>query len=41
MAASPEESLSELEMMREAEREQMVVEWNETAAEYPGEQVRA
>jgi len=35
MAASPERRLSELPLLPEAERRQLLVEWNQTAADYP------
>jgi non-ribosomal peptide synthetase component F len=38
MVAAPEEHLSELEMLTTAERQQMLIEWNDTAVEYPAEQ---
>jgi amino acid adenylation domain-containing protein len=34
--ANPEQSISELAMLPEAERRQLLVEWNDTAAEIPG-----
>ncbi len=37
VANHPERRLSELALLTEAERKQIVVEWNETAAEYPRE----
>jgi len=38
MAAAPEKKLSELSLLSEAERRQMLVEWNQTAREYGGEE---
>jgi non-ribosomal peptide synthetase component F len=38
IVVAPEQRLSEIEMLTAAERRQMVVEWNETAVEYPQEQ---
>jgi non-ribosomal peptide synthetase component F len=35
MVTAPEQRLSELEMLTAAERQQLLVEWNETAVEYP------
>src|ERR1700756_4260716 len=37
MASKPQARLSELERLSEAEREQILVEWNNTGAEYPRE----
>src|SRR6266550_3487133 len=34
---NPEQRLSELQLMTEEEREQVLVEWNNTTAEYPRE----
>jgi amino acid adenylation domain-containing protein len=38
MAADPDESLSKLPLLATAEREQLLVEWNDTYAEYPSQQ---
>jgi acyl carrier protein len=38
IVAAPEQRLSELGMLTAAERQQLLVEWNETAVEYPAEQ---
>jgi non-ribosomal peptide synthetase component F len=35
IVAAPEQRLSELDMLTAAERQQLLVEWNETAVEYP------
>ncbi|MDE0916282.1 MAG: amino acid adenylation domain-containing protein [Planctomycetota bacterium] len=35
MVANPNQSLSELPMVTQAERQQLVVDWNQTASEYP------
>src|SRR5258706_303672 len=37
MSATPERCVSELPLLTEAERHQLLVEWNDTAAEYPAE----
>src|SRR6185369_1513142 len=37
LVCNPEQRLSQLEILSAAEREQIVVGWNETAAEYPAE----
>jgi amino acid adenylation domain-containing protein/FkbM family methyltransferase len=39
-AANPEQRISELPMLPEAERRQLLVEWNDTAAEIPGKNLR-
>ncbi|MCI0428002.1 MAG: amino acid adenylation domain-containing protein, partial [Nitrospiraceae bacterium] len=36
MAVNPYQTLGELPLLTSAERQQLVVEWNQTAAEYPG-----
>jgi amino acid adenylation domain-containing protein len=38
VVADPQRRLSELELLTEAEREQLVVEWNRTRSDYPREQ---
>ena len=35
MVREPEQAVSELELLSAAEREQLLVEWNQTAREYP------
>ena len=37
LVANPQESISSLPLMRESERQQLLVEWNETKRDYPGE----
>jgi amino acid adenylation domain-containing protein len=37
MAINPDEKLGELPLLNSAERHQLLVEWNQTAADYPGE----
>jgi amino acid adenylation domain-containing protein len=38
VVADPQRRLSELELLAEAEREQLLVEWNRTRSDYPSEQ---
>jgi non-ribosomal peptide synthetase component F len=38
IVAAPEQRLSEIEMLSDEERQQLLIEWNETAVEYPQEQ---
>src|SRR6185369_7726572 len=38
IVTAPEQRLSEIEMLTADERQQMVVEWNDTSVEYPAEQ---
>ncbi len=38
IAANPEQRLAQVPLLTEAERHQLLVEWNETAAEYPHDQ---
>src|SRR6185369_10970986 len=38
IVAAPEQRLNEIEMLTAAERQQLLVEWNDTSVEYPAEQ---
>jgi non-ribosomal peptide synthetase component F len=38
IVAAPEQRLSEIKMLSDEERHQLLIEWNDTAVEYPQEQ---